>query len=130
MSGTGPRDSGSGLPSADRWRVSSGETSGSSERQPKGAASRSSSPRRSVLVVEDDRTARRAIACILKQQGFAVCEAATLAEAVREAEGAQHEWVLLDLMLPDGNGTELLRRVRCGALPETKICVITGCAST
>jgi DNA-binding response OmpR family regulator len=83
-----------------------------------------------VLVVEDDRTARRAIACILKQQGFAVCEAATLADAVREAEGAQHEWVLLDLMLPDGNGTELLRRVRSGALPETKICVITGCAST
>src|SRR3954471_20453034 len=103
MSGTEPRDSGSALPSADRWRDSSGEMSASSAPQAKGAASRSSS-RRSVLVVEDDRTARRAIACILKQQGFAVCEAATLADAVREAEGAAHEWVLLDLMLPDGNG--------------------------
>jgi DNA-binding response OmpR family regulator len=81
--------------------------------------------------VEDDRTARRAIACILKQQGFAVCEAATLADAVREAsDGAGFEWVLLDLMLPDGNGAELLRRVRSGTLPETKVCVITGCASS
>jgi DNA-binding response OmpR family regulator len=86
-----------------------------------------------VLVVEDDRTARRAIACILKQQGFAVSEAGTLADACREAGGdggVGFDWILLDLMLPDGNGSELLRRVRCGALPETKVCVITGCAST
>jgi DNA-binding response OmpR family regulator len=42
--------------------------------------------------------------------------------------GRQHEWILLDLMLPDGNGSELLRRVRAGQVPG-KVCVITGCAS-
>jgi DNA-binding response OmpR family regulator len=81
-----------------------------------------------VLVVEDDRTARRAIASILKQQGFAVCEAGTLADAVSEAAAQQHEWILLDLMLPDGNGTDLLRRVRAGEI-ASRVCVITGCAS-
>src|SRR5688572_2409602 len=127
MNGTGPRDSGSDLPSAGHWHANSGETSASSTPGRREAASRSSS-RRSVLVVEDDRTARRAIASILKQQGFAVCEAGTLADAVSEAAAQQHEWILLDLMLPDGNGTDLLRRVRAGEI-ASRVCVITGCAS-
>jgi len=81
-------------------------------------------------VVEDDRTARRAIASILKLQGYAVCEAPTLADARRLIEPPQaHEWILLDLMLPDGNGVELLRDIRSGALPPTRVCVITGCGA-
>ncbi len=45
-----------------------------------------------------------------------------------EAAAQQHEWILLDLMLPDGNGTDLLRRVRAGEI-TSRVCVITGCAS-
>jgi DNA-binding response OmpR family regulator len=83
-----------------------------------------------VLVVEDDWTARRAITSILKMQGYVVYEAATLAEARRHAEPPHaHEWILLDLMLPDGNGVDLLRDVRRGAVPASKVCVVTGCGS-
>ena len=81
-----------------------------------------------MLVVEDDPTARRAIACILRRQGYTVSEAPTLADALREAVANQPQWILLDLMLPDGNGTDLLRRVRAGEI-ASRVCVITGCAS-
>jgi two-component system OmpR family response regulator len=83
-----------------------------------------------VLVVEDDRTARRAIASILRLQGYAVSEAATLAEARRQSQPPHaHEWILLDLMLPDGNGIDLLRDIRLGVAPASRVCVITGCGS-
>ena len=58
-------------------------------------------------------------------QGYAVSEAATLAEAVRGLAGEPSS-VLLDLMLPDGCGTDVLRRL--GATGRASdVCVITGC---
>jgi DNA-binding response OmpR family regulator len=64
----------------------------------------------------------------LRKQGYAVSEAATLAEALREADANQPEWILLDLMLPDGCGTDVLRRVREGSIPS-RVCVVTGCGA-
>ena len=82
----------------------------------------------SVLIVEDDRSARRAIAMILKRQGFAVSEAATVADAM---SGISHppppNWILLDLMLPDGCGLDVLKRVQAQHL-GSRTCIITGCA--
>ena len=75
--------------------------------------------------MEDDRTARRAITQILKLQGFKVSEAGTVAEAL-SGLSMSPDWVLLDLMLPDGCGTEVLRRVGAERRP-TRVCVITGC---
>jgi DNA-binding response OmpR family regulator len=67
---------------------------------------------------------------LLKRQGFAVSEAATVAEAMVVVEQAPPpQWILLDLMLPDGCGISVLRRVRAAALPCT-VCVITGCADS
>lgn len=56
-------------------------------------------------------------------------EAGTLADGLREAQVQRPGWILLDLMLPDGSGTELLRRMRDGALAPARVCVITGCAT-
>ena len=44
-----------------------------------------------------------------------------------DAAHAPPEWILLDLMLPDGSGLDVLRKVRARRLP-TKTCIITGCA--
>jgi DNA-binding response OmpR family regulator len=79
-----------------------------------------------VLIVEDDRAARRAICGILKARGFAVSEAPTVADAVSALERKPPTWILLDLMLPDGCGLEVLRRSRAGRA-RSKVCIITGC---
>ena len=88
----------------------------------------SAAPRASVLIVEDDRAARRAITRLLRTQGFAVCEAGTLADAMNCLSPTPPDWILLDLMLPDGCGIELLGRLRADQM-TCKTCVITGCAS-
>jgi DNA-binding response OmpR family regulator len=56
-----------------------------------------------------------------------VSEAATIAEAMA-ALVEPPAWILLDLMLPDGCGIELLRSVRHEGL-VSKVCVITGCGA-
>jgi DNA-binding response OmpR family regulator len=80
-----------------------------------------------VLVVEDDQTARRAITLILKKLAFATSEAGTVDEALRKLDARRPEWVLLDLMLPDGYGTDVLRAIRSSGDPPPRVCVITGC---
>ena len=37
-------------------------------------------------------------------------------------------FMLLDLMLPDGNGIDVLRHIRASNLPIT-VCVVTGCGT-
>ena len=65
------------------------------------------------------------ISLILSRKGFAVSEATTVAEAMHGI--LRHpEWVLLDIMLPDGSGLEVLRRIRSERLP-VRVCVISGC---
>ena len=62
---------------------------------------------------------------ILKAQGFSVIEAGTVAEGMA-ALAQRPDWVLLDLMLPDGCGSEVLRKVRDDG-GACRVCVITGC---
>jgi two-component system CitB family response regulator len=58
-----------------------------------------------------------------------VREAATVAEAMLElARLPKPAWILLDLMLPDGCGIEVLRHVRSENW-GTQVCIITGCGS-
>ena len=126
MSETVARDSGWVLPSVDAWRATSGETCVSPAPGQKEAVS-SSSLKKSILIVEDDDSARKAITRILKRRGFAVCEARTVADALR-CVSEQPEWVLLDLMLPDGCGISVIEKVKTDGL-SSKVCIITGCGS-
>src|SRR4051812_6602013 len=136
MNETEAKDSVWAWPSADRWRDTSAETCDSPGPGQREAASKSSSATQaatteptgkpSVLIVEDDRAARTAITRLLKRMGFAVSEAGTVAAALAGIEQSPApQWVLLDLMLPDGSGLSVLNRVRDARLPCT-VCVITG----
>jgi len=80
--------------------------------------------RQKTLVVEDERLARIALTKILESMGQEVLVAATVAEGM-EKLACLPERMLLDLMLPDGNGVEILRRVRDANLP-IKVAVTTG----
>ena len=65
-----------------------------------------------ILVVEDEAPMRRFLCSALASHGFRVAEAGTLAQAERAATDSRPAAVLLDLGMPDGDGLELLRRIR------------------
>jgi DNA-binding response OmpR family regulator len=80
-----------------------------------------------VLVVEDDEGIARGLAAHLGRAGHAVDCTGSIALAWRALTGEPYDVVLLDLGLPDGDGTELLRRLRAapaGRLPEPGIPVL------
>lgn len=66
---------------------------------------------RKILVVEDDQGLRRAIGINLRANGYEVLEAGTAAEAIR-ASAEQPDLIILDLGLPDADGSEVISGVR------------------
>ena len=60
----------------------------------------------SVLVVDDERDIREAVAEVLKDEGFEVLDANDGAEALRQLRAHHPAVVLLDLMMPGMNGWE------------------------
>lgn len=61
-----------------------------------------------LLIVDDDATQRELIARAAGQAGHAAKFAKSVAEAVREMQDGGYDCVTLDLMLEDGDGTEVL----------------------
>jgi two-component system KDP operon response regulator KdpE len=71
-----------------------------------------------LLLVEDDRELRSLLQNSLALEGFRVRSAASLAEAEALLEHDAPDLVVLDLGLPDGDGTDLVARVRrASAMP-------------
>ncbi|MDP9225549.1 MAG: response regulator transcription factor [Actinomycetota bacterium] len=65
-----------------------------------------------ILIVEDEMSIAEPLASALQREGFSTSVAGT-AEGAREAVRSQvPDLVLLDVMLPDGDGRELLREIR------------------
>ena len=64
-----------------------------------------------LLLVEDDRATYAALRGILTQRGWEVVIATTVAEAL-EAIKSELDAIILDLILPDGEGEVLLRQLR------------------
>jgi two-component system, OmpR family, response regulator len=67
-----------------------------------------------LLVVDDEPTILELLSGSLRLAGFEVTTAASGADAVRAAALGQPDLVLLDVMMPDGDGFETLRRMRSG----------------
>jgi len=65
-----------------------------------------------VLLVEDDRELRTTLAEALRVEGYEVRTAASLADGLALLAHSAIDLVLLDLGLPDGEGEELLHRLR------------------
>ena len=70
------------------------------------------SDRPRVLVVDDERQILRALKVVLREAGYDVIEAATMEEALDRAAVRPPDAAIVDLMLPDGSGVELSRRLR------------------
>jgi len=65
-----------------------------------------------ILIVEDEDKLAGIILRSLKGEGFAVDRAASSEEGFEYARSFHYDLLLLDLLLPDGSGTALLRRLR------------------
>ncbi|MCX8107826.1 MAG: sigma 54-interacting transcriptional regulator, partial [Verrucomicrobiae bacterium] len=63
----------------------------------------------SMLIVEDEVLLRKQLAAYLESLGMDVMAVGTLAAAQTALEGNDYDYALVDVNLPDGKGTELLR---------------------
>ena len=72
----------------------------------------SSPPSKGVLIVDDDRALRHALASILQGAGYSVQQAADGEEALRHLHGELSNVLLLDVNLPDMSGLDVLKEVR------------------
>jgi two-component system, OmpR family, KDP operon response regulator KdpE len=65
-----------------------------------------------VLVVDDEVTILRFLQPALEANGYEMISAGSIAEATKRIAAASPDIVLLDLGLPDGDGKDVIRRVR------------------
>ena len=80
-----------------------------------------------VLIVDDDVMTRDGLVDIVTAEGFSSAVAGTLREAQYQI-GYQHpDVVLIDVVLPDGNGMDLFKDI--ASCVGTRIVLITRCAS-
>jgi DNA-binding response OmpR family regulator len=64
-----------------------------------------------ILVVEDEKDICESVCATLREDGYVVVSAATVAEARARIDAESFDAVVLDLWLPDGNG-DLVRDFR------------------
>ena len=65
-----------------------------------------------ILVVEDDAAIRAGVVTCLELEGFAVAIASDAASGRRAALHGEHDLILLDLVLPGGDGLDILGELR------------------
>lgn len=65
-----------------------------------------------ILIVEDEEKIARFIELELKHEGYEVNKCGNGREGLQEAETGNYDLMLLDVMLPELNGFEVLRRLR------------------
>jgi len=83
-----------------------------------------------VLVVDDNAAARRATARVLARAGYDTREAADGTAALAMARATDPHLVLLDVMLPDMQGPEVMRRLRADPAFTTTSVVLMSAART
>ena len=65
-----------------------------------------------ILLVEDELSLAQSIVDYLREEGYLVEHAPTYALAAEKIELYQYDCILVDIMLPDGNGLDLIRRLK------------------
>jgi two-component system copper resistance phosphate regulon response regulator CusR len=85
----------------------------------------SEGPRLRILCVEDDPLALQYLRTALSSRGFVVDTARRLREGLARAREGQHDALILDVSLPDGEGFELLRQLR-GSGIETPVLFLSA----
>ena len=78
-----------------------------------------------ILVVDDDEGIREVFATILRRKGYEVDIAQNAAEAIEKSRLNLYHLALVDIHLPDMEGTKLLEQL-VGTTPKMKKIIVTG----
>jgi DNA-binding response OmpR family regulator len=81
--------------------------------------------KKTILVVDDDKSILRTFTRILQKSGYEIETAETGKEAIEKAENRQFDLALVDIRLPDMDGTDLLAKLKKQLQHTIKI-MITG----
>jgi DNA-binding NtrC family response regulator len=83
---------------------------------------------RSILVVEDEQIIRSSLREFLTEEGFAVSEAGSVAQALTLARQQDFQVAICDVRLPDGDGVQLLKKLH-QINPSMFVLIITAYAT-
>jgi two-component system, sensor histidine kinase len=104
--------------------IAAGLAEAPSVREPERASGRGSA---NILIIEDDETIRTGLRALLRQHGYSVDCAETIAEGLATAEARVPDLVICDLRLRAGeNGAEAVRQLRAQAGRRIGALLITG----
>jgi len=78
-----------------------------------------------ILVIDDDKAMRDACYQILSRQGYQVELAASARQGLTLLERSSFDAILLDLVMPDQDGLEALKKIKT-LDPEVEVIIITG----
>jgi DNA-binding response OmpR family regulator len=78
-----------------------------------------------VLIVDDDKLTRWSLSRVLSRAGYQIQEAATGADGLAAIAGNRPDAVLLDIVLPDGDGFSALRAIH-ETHPRLPVILITA----
>ena len=81
--------------------------------------------KKTILVVDDDKSILRTFTRILQKSGYEIDTAETGKEAMAKTENRHYDLALVDIRLPDMDGTELLAKLKKQLQHTVKI-MITG----
>ena len=78
-----------------------------------------------ILIVDDEQGVRTVLTAFLESHGFTVWNAETIAEGLDILNRETIDFVLQDMMLSDGDGLDLLERIKT-LRPELPVVIMTG----
>ncbi|MBI4610298.1 MAG: response regulator [Candidatus Rokubacteria bacterium] len=78
-----------------------------------------------ILVADDDRTSRELTAELLQNAGHTVSQASSARETIARCKASLPDLVLLDLILPDRTGIDLLGELKA-LWPGLPVIIVTG----
>ena len=80
-----------------------------------------------ILVIEDEPDIRRNLEYNLGREGFKASSVGSLDEANEKLKSKKFDLILLDLMLPDGSGLELCKKIKSNSETEaTPVVILTA----
>ena len=79
---------------------------------------------KNILVIEDSKTMNNIITNELSSLGFSVSQSFSLRESKEFLSKKKYQLIILDLHLPDGEGSELIANIQ--SLTKTKVIVLTS----